>query len=56
MIVTPYSSLIGAIFYVVEEGGEMATVSMIAWYVYRLTTNVNMYEKIGCTTKLGHKH
>jgi hypothetical protein len=25
--------------YVVEEGGEMGTISMIAWYVHRLTTD-----------------
>jgi hypothetical protein len=40
-IISHYSVLVGDIFYVVEEGGEMAAVSMIAWYVHRLMNKFN---------------
>jgi hypothetical protein len=45
--ITPSPSLSGAILTVLEEGGEMAVVSVIAWYVHRLTTNFNMDENTG---------
>jgi hypothetical protein len=45
--ITPSPSLSGAILTVLEEGGEMAVVSVIAWYVHHLTTNFNMDENTG---------
>jgi hypothetical protein len=38
MMMVPYQRMY-AIFEVVEEGGEMVTMSAIAWYVHRLTTD-----------------
>jgi hypothetical protein len=48
-VITPSPSLSGAILTVLEEGGEMAVVSVIAWYVHRLTTNFNMDENTGAS-------
>jgi hypothetical protein len=46
-VITPPPSLSGVILTVLEEGGEMAVVSVIAWYVHRLATNFNMDENTG---------